>query len=497
MNPRPASPAVAPLLVALAALALAPAPARALIPRVSACAPPGWAAPVVPRADDDVTDTLDVQVSAQLPTGEPTWFCWASCGNASAGGGWTDALYVDGTMVSLVGRAYQPDGPGHQFFSLNDGPVWVRGGRHAVAMHADLFGQLISGPSDDDDDYVTRFYLWPPMAATWGTGQGGPSPPSRAPVESWAGPTSTCEARALQRPALVPWVIAATGPGHPGLFLYDDYVNSTTGLSHELGRAFPNGDSLEFLVGLGEADAATVYPAIMRDDANTPGDYVLSSADATDHAGGADSEWPSVNLPAQSVAQVFRVTLAAGQTVPIQLTRFMGTADLAFAVFAPGTGGAFTRRDAIAYSAPRQSEEYDVLAFDPPMSGDYPLVVYRTTRTGIDQASGYALALGSQTTGVGSAAGAPLALAVASAQPAEGAVRLVFDLPDAGRARLGVFDAQGRRVRSLADGALAPGRHEVEWDARDDAGSRLGAGVFWVRLEYAGRTLARRVIRLR
>jgi hypothetical protein len=235
----------------------------------------------------------------------------------------------------------------------------------------------------------------------------------------------------------------------------------------------------------------------MRDAADTAGGYVLSSSDAAGHLGGAESQWPSVGLPAQSVAQVFRVTLQAGQPVPISLTRFMGTADLAFAVFAPGSGGASSLRDALAHSAPHQDAEYDVMAFDPPVSGDYPLVVYRATRTGIAEDSGFALALGTQAVGSPAADGVPLALAVASAQPASGPARLVFDLPATGDARLAVFDAQGRRVRTLVDGPSTPGRHEVEWDGRDEAGARVGAGVFWVRLEHGGRTLARRLVTLR
>jgi len=40
-------------------------------------------------------------------------------------------------------------------------------------------------------------------------------------------------------------------------------------------------------------------------------------------------------------------------------------------------------------------------------------------------------------------------------------------LPQAGRARLDVFDLAGRRVRTLQEGWISQGRHTVQWDGRD------------------------------
>ncbi len=53
-----------------------------------------------------------------------------------------------------------------------------------------------------------------------------------------------------------------------------------------------------------------------------------------------------------------------------------------------------------------------------------------------------------------------------------------FELPVAARARLDVFDAAGRHVRRLIDGAYAAGRHGARWDGRDPRGRRLPAGVY-------------------
>ncbi len=72
-----------------------------------------------------------------------------------------------------------------------------------------------------------------------------------------------------------------------------------------------------------------------------------------------------------------------------------------------------------------------------------------------------------------------------------------FALPVAGRVRLEVFDVNGRAVRGLADTYLAAGTHRVGWDGRNDAGLRMGQGLYWLCLEAEGRRQSRGVVLLR
>lgn len=60
-----------------------------------------------------------------------------------------------------------------------------------------------------------------------------------------------------------------------------------------------------------------------------------------------------------------------------------------------------------------------------------------------------------------------------------------FDLPIASRVRLEVFDAQGRRVRTLADGFFPAGYQSVGWDRRNVDGDSVRPGVYLYRL-WAG-----------
>jgi len=69
-----------------------------------------------------------------------------------------------------------------------------------------------------------------------------------------------------------------------------------------------------------------------------------------------------------------------------------------------------------------------------------------------------------------------------------------FELHHEGRVLLNVYDTQGRLVRSLVNGTVGPGSHEIVWDGKNDAGEELGAGTYFYRLRAAGITYTRKAI---
>ncbi len=66
--------------------------------------------------------------------------------------------------------------------------------------------------------------------------------------------------------------------------------------------------------------------------------------------------------------------------------------------------------------------------------------------------------------------------------PFAAAQAFVVTLPAEGHARLELFDAAGRRVRTLADRTFGAGATVVGWDGRDAAGAAAAAGVYFVRV---------------
>ena len=77
----------------------------------------------------------------------------------------------------------------------------------------------------------------------------------------------------------------------------------------------------------------------------------------------------------------------------------------------------------------------------------------------------------------------PLALLAPQPNPFAGEVMMAFTLPARSRVSLAVYDASGRRLRLLAEGAYAPGAHRVSWDGRDATGREAPAGIYFVRLQ--------------
>jgi hypothetical protein len=65
-----------------------------------------------------------------------------------------------------------------------------------------------------------------------------------------------------------------------------------------------------------------------------------------------------------------------------------------------------------------------------------------------------------------------------------------------GHARVSVFDVAGREVRTLFEGE-AERSHVVRWDCRDQDGSDVAPGIYFLRLDSEAGSVARRLVRLR
>ena len=111
-----------------------------------------------------------------------------------------------------------------------------------------------------------------------------------------------------------------------------------------------------------------------------------------------------------------------------------------------------------------------------------------------DSASSYA---NSPPLAVGRGDALGLALAAPEPSPASAFTRIRYTLPADMRVSLVVFDATGRRIRTLAHGAQAAGEHVVTLNPASDGTGRLAPGLYFVRLEVPGRTFTRRLVVLR
>jgi hypothetical protein len=82
--------------------------------------------------------------------------------------------------------------------------------------------------------------------------------------------------------------------------------------------------------------------------------------------------------------------------------------------------------------------------------------------------------------------------------PCNGPTVVTFEIGagDDRSTRLDILDVQGRRMRTLAHGALAPGPHRIDWLGDDDEGRALPVGIYMARLETASANSTLRLVRL-
>jgi hypothetical protein len=81
--------------------------------------------------------------------------------------------------------------------------------------------------------------------------------------------------------------------------------------------------------------------------------------------------------------------------------------------------------------------------------------------------------------------------------PFHSATEIAFELATPMPARITIYDVTGRAVRTLIEGMVGVGRHDVRWDAYDTRGDRVPSGVYTYRLEAGGIVETRQMIVLK
>lgn len=454
----------------------------------------GYDGSAVARNDATATDG-DVHVSPTLDGNANT-----TCFN------WTVLLHSPNPLPSWEGDLvvdevpwwyFNTGGQGDYFITLlNVGPNTVRGGRHSLGSAADYNGTVAE--SNESDNLGLYQYVWSPLTVTRNTPVVRARPPVRGPLThpNSDGLRFTPTAGYAWLSSLVPSV---TDDDYD-LFVYDDYAGSTSGFSNLRKDSQYGGNATEYVVAHYYGTPDVIYPAAVYYSHTTGAAYVADQTDAlgrTGYSAGGSVHFVNVTLAANRLADVFEGYFRAGVTYHIGLLRNTGTSDLRFSVF-PGTdGGIYRRSEAAAYST-AASATFDSVAFSPVADGWHPIVVYRPSGSDLAAVT-YDLGWNERSL-VDVPGGAPptaVAFAGAVPNPVTGRTQFPFALPRADRARLALYDLNGRLVCALADGWFEAGDHAVPWTGTDRDGARVQAGLYWARFETGGKVLTRRVTVLR
>jgi flagellar hook assembly protein FlgD len=72
-----------------------------------------------------------------------------------------------------------------------------------------------------------------------------------------------------------------------------------------------------------------------------------------------------------------------------------------------------------------------------------------------------------------------------------------FELPQAMRVRLAIYDVHGRLVRQLLDEHRDAGASNVEWNGTDDRGATVATGVYFYVLDAGGKRYQHKMVLLK
>jgi len=183
----------------------------------------------------------------------------------------------------------------------------------------------------------------------------------------------------------------------------------------------------------------------------------------------------------------YKFTGAAGDTAHITAVATSGPINTMIYIYPPS-------------GPPIVATTSDVVNHVLTVSGQHTILI---EDSGLNEAGGYLLTY----EGPGDPAGAPsveeafdrtrVVLRSPYPNPFTRTATVAFSIPAERSVRLRVFDASGALVRTLADAALAAGRHQFEWDGRNDHGRFAASGVYYLELQTGAETTRRQLVRVR
>jgi hypothetical protein len=116
---------------------------------------------------------------------------------------------------------------------------------------------------------------------------------------------------------------------------------------------------------------------------------------------------------------------------------------------------------------------------------------------GFTASAGEITASGKGSMEIPEATGGTLALNQNHPNPFNPSTTISFHLPEESHVTLSVFNAEGRRIRTLVDGVLRGGYRQSMWDGADSRGNPVASGVYFYSLKAGGKILTKKMVLVR
>ena len=74
---------------------------------------------------------------------------------------------------------------------------------------------------------------------------------------------------------------------------------------------------------------------------------------------------------------------------------------------------------------------------------------------------------------------------------------LSFSLKEAGDVDLDIYNQKGQKVRSLVNGMMNSGEHQIVWNGTDDSGRQVASGLYFFRMKSGTYSSTRKMIMMK
>jgi hypothetical protein len=457
----------------------------------------GWDYPLVPHHTNQVIDG-SVHLTADLQgNSDNTYFSSTGINDGP------DPAANDFTSYSLDGvpfwySSWYSIAAGQRYFVLNQGPITVRGGRHALRWRNDYTG-TVPETNEADNDFARQF-VWTPWPLSEANSLSRPAPPDPGFSDGFAWPN--CDGFELH---WQDWwgavgVLAASSSADYDIRLHNDPVSPENGFdTYEVTSNYgANTSDFVLVCGRSIGRVSGERQVGVWNYNGGSADFAINISNGY-HVLAAPGMLGTFPLGEYGVVKFVEIYFAGTGEYVFRLDQVWGAMNLGFSLFAPGATH-YAKSSYVASADAHGDGAGEEFTYWVPAPGYYGLVVWKSTSSDYGKSGGFNVSVTEPTISAASGLSLPERLIVHqnSPNPFNPTTHIRYDVPaPGGQLRMDLFDMEGRRVRVLLDAACPAGRHEITWDGRDDRGRPLPSGVYLYRIISGGSSDARRLILLK
>ena len=82
--------------------------------------------------------------------------------------------------------------------------------------------------------------------------------------------------------------------------------------------------------------------------------------------------------------------------------------------------------------------------------------------------------------------------------PFNPSTQILFDVPEGAElVRLNIYNILGKKVSTLLNNVMSPGKHKIEWNAKDDEGNPVASGIYFYELSSSSFSARKKMLLIR